>query len=329
MGKGIGRCLQVGIAKEAARGVAESAATFYIPFSEVTLDEMEEFAVDEQSIGVIEDSVGQDKVKQWAEGPLTAPIGTDHFGLILLATLGAVSSVQNADVSTLVYDHTYSVLKSSQHQSLSLFLDDPLGGQDYVHALGMIASLEIQYELGAYTQYIANLKAKRGETDTLTPSTTVENRFTSKHFVFKVAATKAGLDAGTEIKLKNLNLTIEKNLEDDDVLSDDEPIDFLNKQFTITGELEAIWQNETDFKDNFLAGTQQALRIQLLNTDVTIGTAANPELKIDLAKVIFTALSRPITINDIVTQTISFKAHYSITDTEMIEVVLTNLTVSY
>lgn len=329
MGKGIGRLMQVGIAKETVRGTAEAAAEFYIPFSEASFDEMEEFAMEEQSRGVIEDSVGQTKVKQWAEGSLGAPVGSEHFGLVLFSTLGAVNTVVNADASGNVYDHTFSVQNGAQHQALSIFLDDPLGAQDYKHALGVITSLEITYELGSFVTYSAGLKAKRGETATLTPSTTTENRFTSKHLTFKTAANKAGLGAGTEIKIKNLSLSIEKNTEDDDVLSSDAPIDFLNKQLTIEGEIEALWQNEADFKTDYLAGTQKALRIDLIDTDSTIGTAANPELRIDLAKVIFTALNRPITINDVVSQSLSFKAHYSISDTEMIEIVLTNLTVSY
>lgn len=329
MAKGIGRRIQFGIAKETTRGTVEAAATFYIPFSDGGFDEMEEHAVDEQSRGVIEGSVSQTKVKQWAEGSITAPIGSAHFGLILLATLGAVSSGANADPSGNVYDHTYSVGQTSQHQAISIFIDDPLGAQDYKHALGMIASLEIQYELGQFVQYVANIKAKRGETASLTPATTTENRFTSKHFVFKVAANKAGLASGTEIKLKKLSLTIEKNLEDDDILSDDDPADFLNKQFTISGELEAFWQNESDFKTDFLVGTEKAIRIQLLDSDTTIGTADNPEIIIDLSKVTFKALTRPLTINDLVTQTLSFEANYSVSDTEMIEVVLTNLTTSY
>lgn len=329
MPKGIGRCMQIGIAKESVRGTSEAAASFYIPVSEFSIDEMQEHVIDEQGRGVIEDAVDQEIIKQWAEGNFTAPIGDAHFGLILLSLLGTLNSVVNADASTLVYDHTATVEKSAQHQSQTLFIDDPLAAQDYKHALGVITNVEIQYVLGAYVQYVIGLKSKKGETATLTPSTTSENRFTAKHFVFKTAANKAGLDAGTEIKLKNFTLTIEKNIEDDDVLGDDDPIDFLNKQIAIEGEIEAYWQNESDFKTDFLAGTEKAIRMQLINSDVTIGTAANPELKIDLAKVKFTALSRPVTINDIVTQTLSFKAFYSISDTEMIEVVLTNLETSY
>lgn len=329
MPKGIGRLLQFGVAKETTRGTVESAATFYIPFADFTFDEMQNDVIHEQSYGVIEDSVDRDIVLEYAEGSLTAPIASKHFGLILLAALGSVSTSANADGSGNVYDHTFSVGQSAQHQALSIFVDDPLGGQDYKYALGVISSLELAYERGSLLQYTANFMAKKGADASLSPSTTTEYTFNQKHLEFKMASTKSGLTAAGATALKNLSLTIEKNMEIDDVLGSGEPADFLNKQFAIEGELEATWQNESDFKDLFVAGTTRAMRIDLVNDDVTIGSAANPQLRIDLAKVKITEVSRPVSNNEIVTQSVSFKALYDTSETEMIEAILTNLTTSY
>lgn len=329
MSKGIGRILQFGVAKEAVRGTAETAATFWVPFSEASLDEKQDKITNEQSYGVIEDSVAQDIGKQWAEGSIKAPIGDKHIGLILLNILGSVSTGDNPDSDASVKDHTFTVGQSAQHQALTLFLDDPLGGQDYKHALGMLSSLEIMYERGEYVQYQASVKAKKGATATLTPSTTTENRFTHKHVTFKLASSLAGLDAASATVLKTLSLSIESNLEDDDVLGSVEPADFLNKQFMISGTVEALWQNESDFKTAFMANTAKAMRLDLSNTDVTIGNAANPALRIDLAKVYFQELTRPVQINDLVMQTLGFKATYSLSDSKMITVKLTNTQASY
>lgn len=328
MSKGIGRLFQVGIAKETTRGTAISSAAYWIPFSELGVEEKDNKIFEEQAYGVIEDSIGSTITKQWAEGSLKAPIGDKHFGLILLAALGSVSTGTHAGES-IVYDHTFSVQQGAQHQSLTLFLDDPLAAQDYKHALGVIDSLEITYEPGAYIAYSANVRAKKGATATLTPSITTEGKFTHKHFTFKIASNLAGLGAGSAIELKSLTLTITKNLEDDDVLGSITPSDFLNKQFTIEGKLEALWQNESDFKTNALAGTMKAIRLDLVNTDTTIGSAANPTVRIDLAKVTFTEITRPIQINEMVKQSVSFKAHYSTSDSKMITALITNLVSSY
>lgn len=329
MSKGIGRLMQVGLAKETTRGTVESAATYWIPFSEAEINEKDEKALVDMSYGLIEESQGEEIVKQWAEGSLKGPVTDKSFGLILLATLGAVSTGDNADSDATVKDHTFTVAQSAQHQALSVFLDDPLGGQDYKHAMGVISSLELNYETGKFIEFTANFMAKKGESATNTPATTTEYRFLPQHLTFKLASNISGLGAASAISIKSLKLNIEKNVESDDVLGSVAPADFLNKQFTITGELEAIWQNESDFKTAALAGTAKAMRIDLVNSNQTIGNSANPRLKIDLAKVIFSEFANPIKINDVMIQTLSFKAHYSQSDTKLIEALMTNTVASY
>ena len=137
------------------------------------------------------------------------------------------------------------------------------------------------------------------------------------------------MNAASAIAIKNLKLTIDDNVESQDVLGNTSPVDFLNKEFKIEGTLEAIWQNEADFKTNYIANTPQALRLDLINSDVTIGTAAHPEIKIDLAKVYFSELTRPIKTKDLVYQTLKFKAAYSLSDAQMIKIICTNAVASY
>ncbi len=329
MSKGIGRLFQVGIARETTRGTAISSAAYWIPFSELALEEKDTKVVDDMSYGVIEDTQGQSIIKQWAEGKLKAPIGDRHFPLILYSVLGSLSTGANADGSGNVKDHTITVGQTAQHQSLTYFLDDPLASADYKHANGVATSLEINYEMGKFLEYSLNIKAQKGVSTTNTPSTTAENRFLPQHVTFKLASSYSGLGAASAQIIKSLSLKFDNNIEDDYVLGSVAPADFLNKQFMIEGTLEAMWQNESDFKTFVLAGTSKAMRIDIVNSDVTIGTSANPEIKIDLAKVVFEAVTRPIKVNDMVKQTLNFKAHYSQTDTKMVQIVATNLITSY
>lgn len=326
MSKGIGRLFQLGIAKETVRGTPESAAGYWIPFSEMSIEERDQKIADEQAYGVIEDSIGMSIITKWAQGNFKAPIGDKHFPLVLLAALGNLSSALHSG-ETLVYDHTITVQQSARHQALSLFLDDPLGGQDYKHALGVIESLEISYEMGQFLSYTANVKARRGATASLSPANVTENRFLPKHVTFKTASNLAGLAGATPIQIKMLSLKIDASVEDDYVLGNEQPVDFLNKQFMVEGQFEATWTDES-LKSIALAGTPQALRIDLVS-DQVIGTAANPQLQIDLAKCTFTEITRAIKINDVVMQTIAFKAHYSISDSKMITIKAVNTVSSY
>jgi len=161
------------------------------------------------------------------------------------------------------------------------------------------------------------------------PSQSAENRFVPQYLTFKTAANLAGLAAATPIAIKSLKLTIDDTVESQDVLGSASPADFLNKEFKIEGTLEAIWQNETDFKSNTIANTPQAMRLDLINSAVTLGSAAHPEIKIDLAKVYFTEFSRPIKVKDIVYQTLKFKAAYSISDAHMVKITCTNTVAAY
>lgn len=332
--KGIGRLIQVGLAKESTRGTGESSATFWIPWADVEpLDDQHELVQDEATIGVIEDTQGAERTRRWAEGSLQAPIGDAHFGLILLAAFGTITTTTD-DPESGVNTHSATVAQSSQHQSVSLFVDDPMAddtgeGDGTRHALGVLTSLEIAYEQGQFVRYTANWMTKRGTALATTPSTTSENRFLPQHLTFSTAASGQDNLPGTTINIRSLTLTIEKNVEGDWSLGDDEPTDFLNTQFAITGELEAVWQNEDDFKDDFVANTEKSVRIVLENTGVTIGNSSSPKLVVDLPAVTFQELSRNVTLNEIVTQTLTFKAHYNTTDSKMAEVGLINTTASY
>lgn len=328
----IGRLFSVGIGKEATRGTPASSTDFWIPFSEMAIEEKDTKVIDENSYGVIEDSIGQTINKQWAEGNFKAPIGDKHFPLILYSLLGSLSTGANADSSGNVKDHTITVAQSAQHQSLTLFLNDPAASgdaQDYKHALGVITSLEINYEQGKFVEYSASVKAKKGVQANLTPSIASENKFLPQHVTFKMTSALSGLSGASATTIKKFNLKITQNIEDDDVLGSSAPADFLNKQFAIEGTLEAFWDDEAAFKTAALAGTAKAIRIDIKNTDVTIGTSANPELQIDLAKVIFKDVTRPIKLNDIVRQTLNFKGHYSTGDAKMVTIKATNLQASY
>lgn len=325
MAKAIGRLVQFGIARESTRGTSPGSATFYVPWSELDVDEKKRFAVDEQTRGVIEDAVGQSIVSEWAEATLKAPIGDRHFPLLLYGLFGTLSSGSVIDSA---YIHTITVGQSAQHQSLSLYIDDPAAGQDYTHALAVVSQIEIAYERDQFITYTANFMAKKGATATLTPAATAENRFLPQHLTFKVAATQSGLTAASAIPLKSANIKISQNVEADDVLGSISPADFLNKQFMIEGTVEAMFQNESEFKTHFNAGTVRALRFDLTNP-VLIGTSSTPYLILDLHSVVFTEMTKPYRLNDVIIQTLSFKAFYNTTDSKMMTLTARNATATY
>ncbi len=335
--RGIGKQIQVAIAKESSRGTTPaSSGAFWLPTDDWEVEERFVNAVDQQTYGVIEDNTGQTRVKNWAEGALRVPITGTTTGLLFLSMFGTDTPALHSGETT-VYDHVMTVAQTVQHQSISVYVHDPIATPtgataDYSHANGVVTKLDIEYALGNFTMMNATIKALRGSTAAVVfvPSQGAETRFLPQNMVFKLASSTSGLNAATAIKLKSAKITIDSNSEDDDVLGSTSPRDFLNKEFSIEGEIEAIWQNESDFKDAAIANTTQAMRLDLINTDVSMGVVpTNPQLRIDLAKVNWVEISRPVKIKDIMYQTAKFKAAYSFTDGYMARLTLVNQKSAY
>ncbi|MCR2833477.1 phage tail tube protein [Parerythrobacter lacustris] len=324
MTKFLGRLADIGIAKEAVRGTAETSATFYLPKTSLTLDDGIEQAIDESSNGVIEDSVGAAVTGKFAEGEIEGNIYDKSFGLLLLACLGSVST--SGPSESTVYTHAFSVLQSAQHPALTLFLDDP--NQDYKYPLAILESLNIDVMIGAYAKYTAAFRSKVGTTATLTPSYSTENHFLPQHGSLKIATNLAGLGAASAIDVRSVKLSFNKNIEDDRKLGSLDQADILNKQFSVEGSVELVF-NDNTFKTDMLADTAKAMRLRLTNSDVTIGSSLNPQLTIDLAKAKFSKFERSYGNDDIVTATTDFKGFYSVADTEMVSAELINTQSSY
>lgn len=324
MTKFIGRLSDVGIAKEGTRGTAASNATYFLPKVSLTLDDKIEQSVDESSVGVLEDSQGANIVAKMAEGEIEGNVYDKSIGLLLLNLLGSVGTTGPSQ--TTVYTHAFTVGQSSQHTSLTFFLDDP--NQDYKYPLGMLNSLDLDFSLGQFARYTAGFRSKKGETATISPSYTIENHFLPQHISLKTASSLAGLDAASVIDVKSIKLSINANIEDDRRLGSVDQADILNKQISVEGSIELVF-NTNDFKTEMLADTAEAMRIDLTNTDVTIGSSLNPKLTIDLAKVKYSNFEKSYSNDEITVATVSFKAFYSVSDSAMITATLVNTASSY
>jgi hypothetical protein len=324
MSKFIGRVSDIGIAKETTRGTAETTATFWLPKMSMTLDDGIDQVIDESSVGVIEDATGASIIAKYAEGEFEGKIGDKSIGLLLLGTLGTVATTGPTETS--VYTHTFTVQEDAQHDSLTVLQDDP--NQDYKYALGMVSSLALDVALEEFCKVTVGFRSKVGTTATNSPSYTAENNFLPQHGTLKYATTQAGLAAGTAVNIRSVQLNISKNVMDDRKIGSVDAVDILNQQFSVEGTVEMVFDTEL-FKTQMLADTAQAIRIELANTNVTIGATLNPKLTIDLHRVKWGEYVRNYENDSVVTITASFKAFYSLTDSAMITVNLVNTQASY
>ena len=120
------------------------------------------------------------------------------------------------------------------------------------------------------------------------------------------------MDGGSSVSIKELTLSYEKNLIRDHNLGTVEPEDILNQGYKITGSITLDYESRA-YRDLMVDGTYKAMRIQLINTEVTIGASNNPEFVIDLSRVDFEAWEPSYPNDEIATQTFTFTALHDIT----------------
>ncbi len=321
----IGRQVSIGLGIESTRGTAVSA-THFLPRMSLTHDDKVQRVEDESSVGVIGDSIGGDVTQKYSEGEIKGRIDSETVGVVLLATLGSKST---STVETGVYDHTFSLLESAQHPSMTMSVKDANAGSGLQYALTLVDSLDIKAEINSYCEYTLKYRGNSKASGSVTPAFESDLPvFLPQHGTLKLASSVAGLSGASATEIKKFELSIKKNIEDDQVLGNIQAIDRMNKQFVVDGSFEVIATDRAHI-DTMLAGDAKALQFALTHSGVTIGASEHPTLTITLNKVHMSEVGSAYANNDFVRQTISFKAYYSLDDAQMIEAVLRNSTASY
>jgi len=321
MSRYIWRKINVGFGKETTRWTAVAPA-IRCPKSTMEFDEKSEKVIDESSIGVIEDSFDGHVSKQRAEGSLECNVYANVIWYVLLNIFGSVATTSSGGA----YSHAFSVAENNQHQSLTIWIADDT--QDKQFPLAMINTVEIGAEVGDFVKANIEFRSKKGANASLTPTYSTDYAMLWKHVKVYFADNLAWLNSATAVNATNFTLTINKNIEDVDVLWSVEPNDFCNTQFTVEWNVELLRDDET-YQALYKDWTKKAMRIQIIDGNDTIWTASNPTLTFDLASVIMTEFAKTQDNDALIRQGIDFKALYSMSDAKMINATLLNTKSSY
>ena len=320
MSRYIWRKINVGFGKETTRWTAVTPA-IRVPKASLDFEDKSEKVIDESSIGVIEDSFDGHVSKQYAEWSFECNVYANAIWLILLNVFWSVSTSWSSGE----YTHAFSVAETNQHQSLTIGLADDT--QDRQFPLAMVNSFELNASTGDFVKVTADFRSKKWADASLTPSYSNDFALLGKNVQVYLADSVSWLDSANAIKATNCTLTINKNLEDVDVLWSVEPDDFCNAQFTVEWSIELLWDNE-DYKDMFMDWDKKAIRIEIIDSNSTLSTW-HPTLSFDLASVIITEFAKTQDNDALVRQGLTLKALYSMSDSKMITVKLINSQSSY
>lgn len=316
----IWRKINVGFGKETTRWTAVSPA-IRCPKASLDFEDKSEKVIDESSIGVIEDSFDGHVVKQWAEWSFECNAYANAIWFLLLNVFGSVSDSWSGAVT-----HEFSVAENNQHQSLTIWLADDT--QDKQFALAMIDSMEVSAEVSDFVKLSVNFKSKKWANASLTPNYSEDYALLWKNVSIYLADDLEWLDSAEKIDATNFALTISKNLEDEDVLWSVEPKDFCNTMFGVEWSVELLWKDQT-YKTIFMDGVKKAMRIKIEDTNTTIWTNSHPALTFELASVIITEFAKTQDNDALIRQWLTFKALYSMNDSQMIKATLINTVASY
>lgn len=278
------------------------------------------------AIGRIEKVNDSQVVAEWAEGKLEGKVMDLSTGYLLTNMMGLAVTTTNADASGNVKDHTFDVANANVAQTLTIARKDPI--TDRRHGLATFSDLELDVVSGDWAKWSGSLMALFGNTASDTPAYAVENEFTSKHVTVKVAANVAGLGAATAIPVKSLKLKLQRKVTPYYPFGVIDPSAFNTGAWEASGEF-VLRYTDTTYELVHYANTAQALLIQLKNTDVTIGTAANPCLAFTAPQARLNDWTPSNGLDDIVEQTVSFYCELSISSGYALRAVLTNLATGY
>lgn len=322
--KYIGRLVNVGFWKESVRGTPV-AVTEWTKKTAMSFQDKLEKTPDESSQGSIVSTSDYFLTKEWSEWDIEQNLGIEAIALPLLSLMGSVSSAET--VWTGAYAHSFSLTDSNLHQSLTIWVKDPV--VDYQFALSVIDSMTISAEVWGLVTVTMTFKGKKSEGWSQTVAYTTDYTLLAKHLNFKVAENLAWLDAADTKCLQSFEITITKNVEEQFCLWSISPEDYTNNNATIEWSFVAVYENDTDYKDVAFSDTVKALRVSMVNTDKTIWVSDNPTLVIDLAKASLTEWEKGQGNDERVTQTVTFWASKSQADDTTIDIDLINETATY
>jgi hypothetical protein len=137
------------------------------------------------------------------------------------------------------------------------------------------------------------------------------------------------LSGATAVDIENINITIEKNLYVHQSTSAGTDISSIhNQSFMVTGDFEALFTSST-YEDYVRNGTKKFMKIDLINTDVTLSGGGNPTLSFVFGNAAFENRSKSSDNNSIVRQTIGFVGAFNSDEGFSVKATLINGKSSY
>lgn len=310
----------LGIGVEATAGTAVTP-THWIELTDAPdIMDMNEYENIESARGRVELSQGQKLMKKFAEGSMQMHLDTTTAVYPLGLILGSVASVSAGGG---LYTHACTINNTNTPKTATVVLDRVTDVR--VFANTVVEEVEIEVS-DTFVTITSSIKAKHGVSGTATDTYTTIKRFAYNDVCAKFGADVAAAEIATPTPLTGATITLTRGVTMTHAsqaqcgTNSAEPEDFSHTTLEIEGEYSLLFRNVTD-RDKYINDTQNAMILTCTN-----GTHS---IKITLPNVRINNWEASNDIDDVVSQTAEFRAHYDATENTSVIAVVTNDTASY
>ncbi len=270
---------------------------------------------------------GQVVTMKKVEGEVPVNLRFRTVGYFLKSLLGGVSSATEAG-ETAVYRHTFTLDRAVIQPTLSLSL--ARGDFDHKQVPGSVVSkLAMTFPVDDMINGVVTVKGRSETTASdFTPAFAATDHLAPHQMAsIKIADNVAGLAAANSICVTNLMIDQDRGSREKLCIASDAPVGFIAKLLAVTGSFTMDKTDDT-YRDLAIANTSKAVQISVVNTAQEIGVASNPEITFVLPNVTFMTTENR-TSDDVVTEEVSFTAHYDDTEAKAITISLVNEKANY
>lgn len=325
--RGESYALGVGVENPAARGTFVAAQDYIRTREPANVALVTEKVVISETTKSGLASQGEVIVSRQVEGDAAFNMRFRTIGYLLRSLLGGLSSAVEAG-ETVVYRHTITLDTAILQPSLSF--SQGRGALQHKAINGaVVTKLSLAFSLSDVINGAFSLLG-RNEVDNanFTDAYAADDRLAPHQMItLKQAVNVAGLGAATGVCITEGSFELDRESRAKQCISSLNPVDFLAKLLTATGSFKLEKDNDV-FKDFADLNTSRALQFSIVNTEAPIGVASFPTLTITFPNVTFkTSEDRPL--DDVVSDTVEFMAHYDTTEAAGITVSLVNEKANY
>lgn len=242
------------------------------------------------------------------------------WDLVMWALWTSAAPVDNTDWT---YTHAFTRKNDNTPVSYTAYYDNPTWDEEATYCV--FDSLEFEVNSGDYVRFTTTLKWKALKTPWTdrTPAYTDQEEFLAANAEIKFADNIAWLWAASPVILKNIKLSITKNVIDYQAIWSTDVESLHNQQFTVAWDLEALFW-DTVLRDYVLNNTKKAMRITLQSSNVIWTWSQKAELQLECARISFADWGKSSDANGLVNQTMWFNWEFSAADWKTISAQLIN-----